>query len=242
MISGKITDRKGSPLQGLRAQAWVDDWPDGCDLMGEAITDMAGEYSIICDGCHWDPVSYGNSSPRHNIFVTLQASTAGMGWAHVAKSRVYENHELRHDLLIDMEVAVNPGENEMTPLSPSVHGFRFDNRFTVEPSLLGLELGSWNMGLCGGMSAAVVSRFNHGTPIPSDTVPPNQDSPLFRELLERQVCSLPTEIIHRIYDWQSAPDEDHWNRKHGVWLSDEAGMAKTEGGVGCRPSGSACAD
>jgi hypothetical protein len=34
--------------------------------------------------------------------------------------------------------------------------------------------------------------------------------------MRRQIASLSLDIVTQIYDWQSAPDEGHWNRKHSV--------------------------
>lgn len=216
IIFGKVTNQNGTPMQGLRVQAWDDDWPDANDFMGEAITDGNGDYSINYEGGHWDPGIHQITTWRPDIFVAVQARTASGEWAHLAKSRTYENHKLRDDLRIDMGVTYYPVEKKMTSFVPSQHSFKFQNSFTLQPSIFGLDLGSWDMGFCGGMSAGAIYRFNTGQSVPNDTVPPSQGTPLFDELLNRQIRSMPPSVIETIYDWQSAPDEGHWNRKHSV--------------------------
>ena len=215
-IYGKVADQNGAPLQGLRVQAWDDDWPDGNDFMGEAITDGNGNYSISYEGGHWDPAPHQITTWRPDIFIAVQDSTTSGEWAHLAKSQTYENHKMADDLRIDIQVTYNPVEKKMTSFVPAQHGFKFRNNFTLQPRIFGLDLGSWDMGLCGGMSAGSIHQYSAGQPIPNDTVPPKQGTPLFNELLDRQKRSLPPSIIEAIYDWQSAPDEGHWNRKHSV--------------------------
>ncbi len=215
-VYGRITDQNDAGVQGLRVQAWDDDWPDDNDLMGEAITSANGDYVINYEGGHWDPAPHNITTWRPDIFIAVQVKEATGNWAHLAKSGVHTNHKLADDLRIDLAVSIRPVEKKMTPFAPATHGFKFVNNFTLQPSVFGLDLGSWDLGLCGGMSAGALHRFNAGQPIPNDANPPAQGTPLFDELLDRQKRSLPASVIQRIYDWQSAPDESHWNRKHSV--------------------------
>jgi hypothetical protein len=98
--------------------------------------------------------------------------------------------------------------NAVPGFSPSVHGLRFANRFppgptlrfgVLDPRLVGI--GDASAGLCGGMSWLVRERFEAGLPIPPDTTPPSNGSPLFRSIVRRQVMSL---------DWLRGPMKFWW--------------------------------
>lgn len=80
---------------------------------------------------------------------------------------------------------------------PSANGFHFANRFPsgptvrfgpIDPRWIGV--GDASAGLCGGMASYVRERFEAGQPIPQDTEPPANGSPLFKALVRRQVRSL----------------------------------------------------
>ncbi len=93
--------------------------------------------------------------------------------------------------------------NAVPGFRPSVHGFHFSNRYPPGPTVrLGfidpriVRVGDAEAGLCGGMSWFVRERFEAGLPIPSDTVAPDNGSPLFRSIVRRQVLSL---------DWLRGP-------------------------------------
>ena len=46
-IYGTIIDKNiGKGVKGLRVEAWDDDYPDGDDFMGSAMTDASGHYRI----------------------------------------------------------------------------------------------------------------------------------------------------------------------------------------------------
>lgn len=86
---------------------------------------------------------------------------------------------------------------------PSTHGLHFANRFEPGPTVrLGLldprliGVGDASAGLCGGMAWLVREWFEAGRPIPADTTPPANGSPLFRVIVRRQVRSL---------DWLRGP-------------------------------------
>lgn len=94
---------------------------------------------------------------------------------------------------------------------PSVHGFRFANRWppgpTVtfgpfDPRLVGI--GDASAGLCGGMVATVRDLFDAGVAPPPDTAPPANGSPHFRWIVRRQVQSLDwLRVPLRYYDLQA---------------------------------------
>lgn len=64
----------------------------------------------------------------------------------------------------------------------------------IDPRWVGV--GDAQDGLCGGMSWLVRERFEAGLPIPGDTAPPDNGSPLFRAIVRRQILSL---------DWLRVP-------------------------------------
>lgn len=91
---------------------------------------------------------------------------------------------------------------------PSTNGFHFANRFPSGPTVrLGpidprwIGVGDASAGLCGGMAWFVRERFEGGQPIPPDTGPPANGSPLFTALVRRQVRSL---------DWLRGPVAFWW--------------------------------
>src|SRR3954452_2629967 len=98
--------------------------------------------------------------------------------------------------------------NAVPGFLPSTRGLRFANSFPpgptvrfgpVDPRWIGV--GDASAGLCGGMSWFVRERFEAGLPIPTDTQPPADGSPLFRALVRRQVLSL---------DWFRTPLRFWW--------------------------------
>jgi hypothetical protein len=98
--------------------------------------------------------------------------------------------------------------NAVPDFLPSTNGLRFANRFTPGPTLtLGpidprwIGIGDASAGLCGGMSWYVRERFAAALPIPPDTDPPANGTPLFQALVRRQVQSL---------DWLRTPLRIWW--------------------------------
>jgi hypothetical protein len=99
--------------------------------------------------------------------------------------------------------ATMSASNAVPGFQPSVNGLHFPNRFPSGPTVkLGIidprwvGIGDADAGLCGGMSWFVRERFEAGLPVPVDTVPPDNGSPLFRIIVRRQVMSL---------DWLRGP-------------------------------------
>lgn len=92
---------------------------------------------------------------------------------------------------------------------PSTHGLHFRNQFPSGPTVrigpFGLPrpfgIGDASNGLCGGMAWLVRERFDAKLPIPADTAPPANGSPLFDVLVRRQVRSL---------EWSRAPLSFWW--------------------------------
>jgi hypothetical protein len=81
---------------------------------------------------------------------------------------------------------------------PSTHGLHFRNQFPSGPTLrVGpfavprpFGVGDAQNGLCGGMAWLVRERFEAHLPVPADSSPPANGSPLFDALVRRQVRSL----------------------------------------------------
>jgi hypothetical protein len=106
---------------------------------------------------------------------------------------------------------------------PGTSAFHFPNQFPRGPVLslpvpgLGrIPIGDAANGLCGGMAFAVRDLFTAGRPPPPDTVPPANDSPLFRYLVRRLFDSFdlpvgPLRYFHRM----NLPDGDT-ETKHGL--------------------------
>jgi hypothetical protein len=101
---------------------------------------------------------------------------------------------------------------------PSVHGFRFANRWPAGPTVrLGpldprlVGIGDASAGLCGGMVATVRDLFEAGIAPPHDATPPPNGSARFRSVVRRQVASLAWgRVPLRYYDLQAfRPDPPH---------------------------------
>ncbi len=123
---------------------------------------------------------------------------------------------------------IPPSREAKTGFDPATHGFLFPNSFSISPSLLGLDLGEWNMGLCGGMSLAAVQAFNEGRGLSRRTTVPPQGSALFNNLLQLQIETIPSQIIAKVYDWQSSPDlSQRWTR-HSIGYRTKREWSKIE--------------
>jgi hypothetical protein len=85
--------------------------------------------------------------------------------------------------------------NAVAGFLPSTHGFRFVNYWprTVARrwhiGLVEFGIGDVSRGLCGGMAFAARDRFDRGEPGATDAVAPAQDTPLFKEIVDRQFDS-----------------------------------------------------
>jgi hypothetical protein len=84
--------------------------------------------------------------------------------------------------------------NAVRGFLPSRHGFRFANRWP--PGAAMIKIGRWRVpigdtarGLCGGMIFAARDRFERGEDGSPDTEPPARGTPLFDEIVDRQLAS-----------------------------------------------------
>lgn len=109
-----------------------------------------------------------------------------------------------------------PAAPKAADFLPSRHGFHFRNSFSgqaLPKSLRGLglekqiKLGD-RYGLCGGMSASAADYFLSGTPVPADTTPPKDGTPLYDYIYQRQTDSLgPLAVMAaKFIRWMSLPD------------------------------------
>jgi hypothetical protein len=109
---------------------------------------------------------------------------------------------------------------------PSRHGFHFANRWPRIPAFwfgLGyVHLGIGNVadGLCGGMCFVVRDRFEAGVPVPEITEQPPAGTPLFNEIVWRQVTSFDRLVRLPWRFWSLAalhPDPGRpWSRALGL--------------------------
>ena len=86
-----------------------------------------------------------------------------------------------------------------TTFDAAKHGFRFVNSFS---------LGPFRLGLCGGMCFAALDRWYAGVKAPTRIVPPNRGTPLWRELVRRQLDSFHgLKVPFMAWSWQRKTDE-----------------------------------
>jgi hypothetical protein len=106
------------------------------------------------------------------------------------------------------------GSHAVAGFLPSTHGLHFANHFPpgptvrlgpLDPRLVGI--GDASAGLCGGLAWYARERFEAGRPVPPDTRPPANGSPLFVALVRRQVRSL---------DWPRTPLAFWWSAAFGA--------------------------
>jgi hypothetical protein len=211
---GQVTDQNGKSLAGCRVELWDGD-PDDDDFMGATVTDSNGRYEFRYPG-GWDPRIPGSTSFRPDLYAKVYIKN-GMGrWCEVGKSKTFANHKLKNDKKIDFQIKIEPRQTARLPFDFGKHAFMFPNQFQVR-DLLGEDQfpGEVGMGLCGGMVAGALHRYQHGCSIPADTVPPHS-GPLFDELLKRQLLTLEDGEIFKIWNWQRSPDLPHAHTPHSI--------------------------
>lgn len=109
---------------------------------------------------------------------------------------------------------------------PSTHGLRFANRWPSTPALwLGrgyvrVAIGDAADGLCGGMAFVVRDRWEAGVDAPGDMAPPAAGTPLFAEIVRRQVDSFDAlvRLPARFWAWAALRPErpNRWSRVSGL--------------------------
>jgi hypothetical protein len=99
------------------------------------------------------------------------------------------------------------GANAVAGFLPSRHGFHFANRWPSTPALwwgaalIHLGFGDTARGLCGGMSFATKDCFDRGEVAPSDTATPGAGTPLFEEIVRRQMDSFDHLVVVPVRFW-----------------------------------------
>ena len=105
-----------------------------------------------------------------------------------------------------------------TAFRPSVHGWRFRNRFAFSPRLGPVRVPlNLSFGFCGGMAYAALDRFHAGMPTPARTDIPEQGDALYAELYRRQRESLADAVWWKVHRWQRMPDEEIGARTAEEW-------------------------
>lgn len=210
---GKITDKKNKGVAGLKIELWDDDFPDSDDRMGVKYTDSKGNYKFRYTG-GWDYRVPGSKSFRPDIYITVSIKNSMGNWCKIKKSRTYKNHKLAKDKKIDLEINIADKQQKRIAFDVKHHAFQFPNMFDIKDIHVDF-LGNVDMGLCGGMVAGALHRFNHGCPIPSQNTTPHS-GPLFDELFKRQKITLSDGEVGRIWDWQRSPDIPHRHTPHSI--------------------------
>ena len=217
-IFGKITDssRGGMPLGGLRVSVWDQDWPDGDDLLGESYTSPDGRYEISYLHRSWDLSTGIFGLGRPDIYIVVENQNYAGKWVRLGESEVHHNHNLDQDLRIDLEIQGGSTVSKSTGFLPEVHGFHFRNSFRVNADFLGVNLGEWKMGFCGGMCSSALFRFRNGIPSPRDKEVPAENTSLHRELKKRQIKAMAPRMLPKMYEWQGSPDTSRLMVKKGI--------------------------
>jgi hypothetical protein len=216
-IYGTIKDAAtGNGVGGLRVQAWDQDWPDGDDFMGQTLSRVDGGYEIPFTPGRWDEGFNIFDFGLPDIYLAVENKNSKGRWVRIAESQVCKNQDMSQDLKIDMEVIFGPTDSRQTNFRPDEHGFGFINNFKVVPDILGIDLGIWDMGFCGGMCAGALYRFRKGLPVPLDKVAPSDGTPLHEELMKRQIIAMSPKMLPKMYDWQAAPEVPAPMRKTSI--------------------------
>jgi hypothetical protein len=115
--------------------------------------------------------------------------------------------------------------NAVPGFLPSRHGFRFANRWPPGAARA-IKVGRWRIpigntarGLCGGMIFAARDRFERGEEGPGATEPPARGTPLFDEIVDRQLASFLFFIVPLRFWLAAAGSARRRNREtaHVAW-------------------------
>lgn len=117
-------------------------------------------------------------------------------------------------------------EEVVTDFSPSKHGFKFVNSFSIDKSQLRLGKGKLHFGLCGGMSLCALRSFTKGEKIPAQRTPPRPGTPRFKDLFLRQVETLLPRAWGRFLRWQIRPDRPPFGSRYCVGVSTQGQWQK----------------
>lgn len=210
---GKIMDQNNNGLKGFKVELWDYDYPDADDRMGVTYTDANGNYEFRYPG-GWDFRVPGSRSFRPDIYITVSIKNSMGRWCQLKKSRTYTNHKLRNNRKIDLKINIAKKQQKRISFDVNKSAFKFCNAFNIRDINPDFP-GDVDMGLCGGMSAGALHRFNHGCRMPTQTTTPHS-GPLFDELYKRQLITLSVNEVIRIWDWQRSPDIPHPHTPHSI--------------------------
>lgn len=101
-----------------------------------------------------------------------------------------------------------------TYFRPSIHGWPFGNTWSIHVDLFDYTFEE--LGFCGGMCWVALEKFYNAEIIDRNTAKPPQGDPLYDKIWVTQVASLSAKKIGKLLNWQSSPDEGHWNRKNSL--------------------------
>lgn len=217
-IYGLIRDsaRGGLPLGNMRVRIWDQDWPDGDDLLGESFTTPGGRYEVNYLTKPWDLSTGIFGFGRPDIYITVENQNKANHWVKLGQSEVYHNQDLEQDLCINLELPLGKVISKRTDFTPKIHGFHFRNSFQVKADFLGIDLGEWNMGFCGGMCSGALYRFRKRIPSPQDTDAPGEETRLHQELKKRQIKAMSPKMLPKMYEWQGSPNTSRFRVKKGI--------------------------
>lgn len=217
-IFGVISDiaRGGIPLGNLRVRVWDRDWPDGDDLLAETFTSADGRYEASYSTKSWDLNTGIFGLGRPDIYITAENQSGTGKWIKLGESSVHHNHDMNQDLRIDLALRMGIPISKRTDFVTEVHGFRFKNSFQVTADFLGVDLGRWNMGFCGGMCSGALYRFLNSIPSPMDIESPSEDTALHRELKRRQLRAMSPKMLPKMFEWQASPNTSRFTRKQSI--------------------------
>jgi hypothetical protein len=217
-IYGSITDSTSNdaPIGGLRIQIWDSDWIGSDDFLGQTSTSIDGHYEFQYSTGYLDESMGIFRIDRPDLYITVENKNSAGQWVFLKKSEIYKNHNINEDLKIDLSIEFGKPVIKRTDFIPAVNGFHFINSFVIKPDLLGIDFGTWNMGLCGGMCAGALNRYTSGITTPDETEHPKSKTPLFSELVKRQVKSMVGKTLALMLEWQRAPDITGSVRKKSI--------------------------
>lgn len=217
-IYGFICDsaRGCLPLGNLRVRIWDHDWPDGDDLLGDTFTIPSGHYEVNYRTKTWDLSTGIFGLGRPDIYITVENQNKANQWVKLGESEVHHNHNMEQDLRIDLEIPLGKVISRRTDFSPEMHGFHFKNSFRVSADFLGIDLGEWKMGFCGGMCSGALYRFRKRIPSPRDIDVPGEETRLHQELKKRQIKAMSPKMLPKMYEWQGSPDTSRFRVKKGI--------------------------
>lgn len=119
-VSGVITDKNGNPAVGVRVRLFDSDTIEDQEMMPPVFTDAVGHYKFDYKNKHWDdaPAPDIITTWRPDIYIKVSAPVKGRcdegewnadaNWEYLDQSRVFSNHHMSQDLIINMKLKEYP--------------------------------------------------------------------------------------------------------------------------------------